>query len=147
MFNYDEEIGVPEPNGEVEEEDLSMFIIADLENEMVGDMTFETRIKNQLEEIRDKIQTLNLEDLPQIKRFGLAKLPKDNLFQYLLFLEGLYHLKVLRDKDKAIEKLLESLTKVERFNNELCRRALLRLHELVSEKLTTVKIPPPIKRD
>ena len=147
MFNYDEEIGFPEPNGEVEEEDLSMFIIADLENEMVGDMTFETRIKNQLEEIRDKIQTLNLEDLPQIKRFGLAKLPKDYLFQYLLFLEGLYHLKVLRDKDKAIEKLLESLTKVERFNNELCRRALLRLHELFSEKLTTVKIPPPIQRD
>ena len=124
-----------------------MFIIADLENEMVGDMTFETRIKNQLEEIRDKIQTLNLEELPQIKRFGLAKLPKDNLFQYLLFLEGLYHLKVLRDKDKAIEKLLESLTKVERFNNELCRRALLRLHELFSEKLTAVQIPPPIQRD
>ena len=100
-----------------------------------------------LEEIRDKIHTLNLKDLPQIKRFGLAKLPKDNLFQYLLFLEGLYHLKVLRDKDKAIEKLLESLTKVERFNNELCRRALLRLHELFSEKLTAVQIPPPIQRD
>lgn len=45
-FYYDdEEIGFPELNGEVEEEDLSMLIIADLDNEMVGDMTFETRIK------------------------------------------------------------------------------------------------------
>ena len=66
------------------------------------------------------------------------------MFQYLLFLEDLYYLKVLNDKDKAIEKLLESLIIVVRSNNELCRRTLLRLYELFSEKLTAVKISPPI---
>ena len=42
LFNYDEEIVFPEPNWEVKEEDLSMFIIAYLDNEMVVDMTLKT---------------------------------------------------------------------------------------------------------
>ena len=78
---------------------------------------------------------MNLDELPQIKRFGLAKFPKDNLLQFALYLEGLYNLKVRVDKDKAIEKFIESLKITSTHNNQLSRRTLLRLYELFTEKI------------
>ena len=53
-------------------------------------------------------------------------------------------MKVMKEKDIACEKFIESLTRTERCYNELCRRTLLRLHELFTEKVSE---NAPLKQD
>ena len=81
LKSEEDEINFAEPESiDDHQNDLSILIIAEVETAYVGDMAFETRIMNQLEDTKEKIHALNVEELPFIKRFGLAKLPKDFLY-------------------------------------------------------------------
>jgi len=86
--------------------------------------------------MKDQIKTLTYPDTLPLMRLGLAHLPKDMLLQFVLYLEGLFNLKIRRNKDAAILFFTQSLTSTVTTNNELCRRTLLRLHELIDDKVT-----------
>jgi hypothetical protein len=93
----------------------------------------ESRLRNELDEVKERIRLLRLNPLPKIMRYGLALFSSDNLEQYVLYLEGLFNLRVCKNKEAAIKLFEQSLTSTESLNNELSRRTLLRLHELFSE--------------
>jgi hypothetical protein len=52
--------------------------------------------------MKDQIKTLTFPDTLPLMRLGLAHLPKDMLLQFVLYLEGLFNLKIRRNKDAAI---------------------------------------------
>lgn len=74
-----------------------------------------------------------------MRRFGLSYFPKDTLIQFVLYIEGIFNLKVLRKKDWATHTFIQSLTATEHLNNDLCRKALLRLSELFKERLVAMQ--------
>jgi hypothetical protein len=58
----------------------------------------------------ERICTLKLEQLPTVMRFGVKHIQPDMLMQFALYSEGLFYLKVGKDKHRAVKCFIKALT-------------------------------------
>ena len=100
-------------------------------------------INEQLAELNIIVNTIEPENLPKVKRYGLDPFEASHLWQFGTYLEGLSHMKVTPNTRIAFKKFVKSLQNTTYMCNEITRKTLVRMHELLmidrKKKMVEVK--------